>query len=69
MLETILQSFSFIPHTAAKVLIFLYFFTKNCLLVAIVTNQIKVITKKGMFDRGPLKEQFCKSFVKTSATR
>ena len=61
MLETILQSFSFITHTASKELIFKYFFCKFCLLAAMVTNQIN---KNGMFGRGSLKEHFCKSFVK-----
>ena len=40
-IKTILQSFSFIPHTASEELIFKYFFRKFCLLVAMVTNQIK----------------------------
>ena len=48
---------------------FWIFFRKFCLLVAMVTNQIKRLQQKGMFCRGPLKEHFCKFFVKISAMR
>ena len=41
MLETILQSFSFIHQTASDVLIFVYFSSNFAFLVAMVTNQIK----------------------------
>ena len=37
-------------------------FLKFCILVAMVTNQIKRLQQKGMFCRGPLKEHFCKTF-------
>ena len=40
MLVTILKSFSFIPRTASE-LIFLMFFHKFCLFVAMVSKQIK----------------------------
>ena len=68
MLETILQSFSFIPHTASEELIFLIFFHKFCRLVAMGTD-LKRLQQKGMFRRGLFKEHFCKRFVKISAMR
>ena len=43
MLETILQSFSFISHTASEELIFKYFFRKFCLLVAMVIGYNKKV--------------------------
>ena len=64
MLETILQSFSFIHHTASEELIFEYFSRKFCLLAAMVTNQIKRLQQKNMFGRGPLKKHFCKVLSK-----
>ena len=41
MLETIMQSFSFIPYAASADLIVEYFFRKFYLLVAVVIKQIK----------------------------
>ena len=49
LLETILQSFSFIPQTASEELILDFFFRKFCLLVAMVTNQIKRLQQKCNF--------------------
>ena len=46
MMVTILQSFSFIPYTASEELIFLIFFCKFFLLVAMVTNQIMWLQQK-----------------------
>ena len=46
MLQTILQSFSFIPHTASEELTLEYLFAKFCLLVAMVTNQINRLHQK-----------------------
>ena len=69
MLETILQSFSFIPHTASEELIFDYFFVNVAFWLPWEPIKLRGYNKKGMFGRRPLKEHFCKCFVKTSAKR
>ena len=64
MLETILQSFSFIPHTASE-LIFEHF----AFWLPSLPIKLRGYNKKSMFGRGPLKEHFYKSFVKIFAIR
>ena len=64
MLETILQSFSFIPYTASEELIFEYFFTNFACWLPWEPIKLRGYNKKGMFGRGPLKEHVCKSFIK-----
>ena len=67
MLESILQSFSFIPHTASEELIFEYFFAYFAFGLPWETIKLRGYSKKSMFRRGLLKEYFCKSFVRIAA--
>ena len=59
MLETILQSFSFIPQTASEELIFEYVFSNFTFWLPWEPTKLSVYYRKGMFCRGPLTEHFC----------
>ena len=66
MLQTFLQSFSFIPLVAYEEMIYEYFFAN--LAFRLPWQQIKVRgCDKNIFGRGLLTEHFCKTFIKISA--
>ena len=67
MIETVLQSFSFIPHTTSEELIFEYVVANFPFWLPWEPIKLRGYNKNGMFGRWRFKEYFCKSFVKISA--
>ena len=63
MLETILQSFSFIPQTASEELIFEYFFENLPFMLPWQSIKFSDLDKMNMNHRGLLKKQFCEKKI------
>ena len=63
----VLQSFSFIPVMASEEIIFEYFFGNLAFRLPWQPIQFRGLDKDNTFDRGLLKEHFCKTLVKIFA--